>query len=433
MFGAQQRAALGARGGRGEGELLVGALVHRIGAKGGLAATLIGMEREEFESDGRRRIAHLDMDAFYASVELLRRPDLQGAPVVIGGGRRRAGADGAPAADARLGDYVGRGVITTATYPARAFGLRSGMGLMQAARLCPEAILLPMDFEEYRRHSRRFKAIVRAIAPCIEDRGIDEIYIDVTDLAGVAGDGGRALAAEMQRAIRADSGLGCSIGVAPNKLLAKLASELEKPAGITILHESDLAARIWPLPCRRINGIGPKAAARLETLGVRTIGELAGFARERLVDEFGRSAGAWLHDAAWGRDERPVVTVSEPVSMSCETTFERDLHAARDRAELGAIFTRLCERLAGDLRRRGYRGRTIGVKLRFQDFRSITRATTVPHPSTTRARSAGWPGCACGARRSGGRCDCSAYGSGGSRRAPRRRRARCGRGNLEFF
>jgi DNA polymerase-4 len=172
--------------------------------------------------------------------------------------------------------------------------------------------------------------------------------------------------------------LSCSIGVTPNKLLSKIASELDKPDGLTLLTMEDLPTRIWPLPVRRINGIGPKAAARLATLGVGTIGELAARPRAWLIELFGRSYGAWLHDAAHGRDERPVVTHSEPVSMSRETTFERDLHAKRDRAELTAIFTRLCEQVAADLQRKGYVGRTIGIKLRFEDFRTVTRDLSLP-------------------------------------------------------
>jgi DNA polymerase-4 len=322
-----------------------------------------------------RRIAHLDMDAFYASVELLRYPQLAARPVVIGGRRRTAGEG--ESGFARLADYQGRGVVTTATYPAREFGVRSGMALMHAARLCPDAVLLPADFDEYRRYSRLFKAAIATLAPRIEDRGIDEVYIDFDAVPGGAEQGGLPLARRIQQAVRERTGLGCSIGVAPNKLLAKLASEFDKPNGLTVLYEHDLAARIWPLPCAKINGVGPKAAARLAQHGIHTIGELARCERSWLVERFGRHHGQWLHEVAWGRDARELVTESEPVSMSCETTFERDLHAVRDRTELGAVFTSLCERLAADLERHGYAGRTIGVKLRYDDFRCVTRAQTL--------------------------------------------------------
>jgi DNA polymerase-4 len=327
-----------------------------------------------------RRIAHLDMDAFYASVELLRYPELRGRPVVIGGGRRHQPEllpDGTRRF-ATLAGYKGRGVVTTSTYEARALGVFSAMGMMKSAVLAPQAVLLPTDFDEYKRASRAFKAAVRAIAPVVEDRGIDEIYIDLTELCGDAEDGGRAVAAQLQQAVREATQLTCSIAVAPNKLLAKIGSELDKPRGLTVLHESDIPTRIWPLAARKINGIGPKASAKLAELGIDTIGELAAAAPALLVERFGRSFGAWMHEAAHGRDERSVVTESEPVSISRETTFERDLHAVRDRAELSAIFTTLCEQLAADLARKGYAGRNIAIKLRYDDFRSVTRALTLP-------------------------------------------------------
>ena len=337
------------------------------------------------------------MDAFYASVEWLRYPQLKGLPMVIGGGRRREDEliarlnterperswTAADLADIPvdffplLRDYVGRGVITTASYAARAFGVGSAMGLMKAARLCPQAILLPVDFAEYRKYSRAFKQVIMDIAPVMEDRGIDEVYIDFTHVPGGQREGGRVLARLIQKSIFQATGLTCSIGVAPNKLLAKMASEFNKPNGISIVHEANLQTLIWPLPCRKINGIGPKADAKLQAHGITTIGELAARERSWLVEHFGRSYGAWLHDAAHGRDERPVVTESEPVSMSRETTFDRDLHAVHDKAELGAIFTRLAEQVAADLQRKGYVGKTIGIKLRYTDFKIATRDTTV--------------------------------------------------------
>jgi DNA polymerase-4 len=335
----------------------------------------------------RRWIAHLDMDAFYASVELLRYPELQGRAVVIGGGRRHVpvrGLDGR-LQFATLDAYAGRGVATTATYAARAFGVHSGMGLMKAAVLAPHAVLLPTDFDRYRDFSRRFKAAVAEIAPVIEDRGIDEIYIDLTDVPGAhdavghdASGGVRAIAQEIRNNVRRSTGLTCSVGVTPNKLLSKLASELDKPDGLTVLTTDELPSRIWPLPVRRLNGIGPKAGEKLQALGVATIGELAARERRWLVEHFGRAYGRWLHDAAHGIDDRPVATRSDPVSMSRETTFDRDLHAVRDRTELGRILTDLCTRVASDLRRKGWAGRTIGVKLRFDDFRTVTRDLTLP-------------------------------------------------------
>ncbi|MCV0439454.1 MAG: DNA polymerase IV [Hydrogenophaga sp.] len=346
-----------------------------------------------------RRIAHLDMDAFFASVELLRYPQLKGLPVVIGGGRRREDDLLAQVRKAfperewtdsdldripvdffpRLEHYVGRGVATTATYAARQFGVGSAMGLMKAAKLCPQAILLPVDFDEVRRISRLFKSTIREIAPVMEDRGVDEVYIDFTDVPGGQREGGRVLARLIQKSIFQTTGLTCSIGVAPNKLIAKMASEFNKPNGISIVQAEDLQALIWPLPCRKINGVGPKADAKLQGHGIHTIGDLAQRERGWLIENFGKSYGAWLHEVSWGRDERPVQTESEPVSMSRETTFDRDLHATRDRAELGAIFTRLCEQVADDLQRKGYAGKTIGIKLRYDNFQIVTRDVTIGH------------------------------------------------------
>ncbi len=337
-----------------------------------------------------RRIAHLDMDAFFASVELLRYPQLKGLPVVIGGGRRKVddmiresyaqlpSSEIPASAFPLLKDYTGRGVITTATYAARQFGVGSAMGMMKAARLCPQALILPVDFEEVRKYSRLFKSTIAEIAPLVEDRGVDEVYIDFTEVPGGQREGGRVLARLIQRAIHERTGLTCSIGVAPNKLIAKMASEFKKPNGISVVYQEDVQTLIWPLPVRKINGIGPKSEIKLTKLHLHTIGDIAQQDREWLIDNFGQSYGAWLHDAAWGRDERPVVTESEPVSMSRETTFERDLHAVRDRAELSAVFTDLCTRVAQDLQRKGYVGKTIGIKLRYEDFRTATRDLTLP-------------------------------------------------------
>jgi len=330
-------------------------------------------------------IAHLDMDAFYASVELLRYPQLRGRPMVIGG--RRRGSEGT--AIPTLREYSGRGVITTATYEARAFGLHSGMGLMKAAKLAPEALLLPADFDEYRRYSRMFKDAVRTMAPEIEDRGIDEIYIDLTRLVeSSAAEGApdpwaraRVVAIDIQRAVREATGLSCSVGITPNKLLSKIASELEKPGGLTVLTSADIRTRIWPLPARKINGIGPKAAARLEALGIRTIGELARADPALLIQRFGKHYGAWMHEAAHGHDERPVVTRSEPKSISRETTFEEDLHPVRDKERLSRVFTDLCVRVAADLARKGYLGKTIGLKLRYDNFKTVTRDRTLDEPT----------------------------------------------------
>ena len=332
-----------------------------------------------------RYIAHLDMDAFYASVELLRYPRLRGQAVVVGGRRRAQLADPADAAFATLRGYTGRGVVTTSTYEARALGVFSGMGLMKSAKLAPDAILLPADFDAYRRYSRLFKDAVRAIAPQVEDRGIDEIYIDLTELvAASAVDGApdswvraRVIATDIQRAVREATRLSCSIGITPNKLLSKIASELNKPAGISVIRADEVAKFVWPLAVRKINGIGPKANAKLMALGISTVGDLAQADPALLISHFGTSFGAWLHASAHGRDQRPVVTWREPKSISRETTFEEDLHAVHDKEKLSCIFTELCTRLAGDLQRKGYAGKTIGLKIRYDNFQTVTRDLTI--------------------------------------------------------
>ena len=322
-----------------------------------------------------RRIAHLDMDAFFASVELLERPELRGLPIVVGGPRRKPGSE----ADhgMRLGDYRGRGVATTCTYEARAFGVRSGMGLMKAAALAPEALLLPANFEAYRRSSAAFKAAAVAIAPVMEDRGIDEIFLDLTEVPGDS----RELGLKLKAAVKAATGLTCSVGITPNKLLSKIASELQKPDGLTILSAAEVPTRIWPLAISVINGVGPKAAEKLRALGLETVGQVAAADPAELIGHFGQSYGRWLFEAAHGRHDSPLVTSRDPKSISRETTFERDLHPKGDRDQLSKILLDLCTRLAGDLARQHVLAKGVGIKLRYEDFRTVTRDVTLARPS----------------------------------------------------
>jgi DNA polymerase-4 len=305
-----------------------------------------------------RRILHLDMDAFFAAVELLRRPDLKGKPVIIGG----------------RGDPSRRGVVSTATYEARAFGVRSGMPLRTALKLCPTAVFLPVDFEAYHRYSEKFKAAMKSVSPLMEDRGIDEAFLDITAIDR----GSAEIAGEIKRRIREETGLTCSIGIAPNKLLAKMASELQKPDGLTIITAADLEARIRPLGVRSVPGIGPKTEARLAELGVHTVGELAAVPVESLVERFGRSYGVFLHEAARGIDDDPIVTHWEPKQRSRETTFQED---TGDWQTIARTIAGLARGVAEDLREEGYRGRTVGIKLRFADFETHTREKTLPEPT----------------------------------------------------
>lgn len=325
-----------------------------------------------------RRIAHIDMDAFFASCELSRYPELKGLPMVVAGSSShipRIREDGTREFS-RLRDYAGRGVLTTATYEARALGLNSAMPTMRAARLAPDAILLPVNFELYRHYSRLFKEAIRSVSPLVENIGIDEVYADVSTLPGDATE----IAQRLKSAVFAATSLTCSVGIAPNKLLAKLCSEMQKPDGITVITMADLPSRIWPMPAKKINGIGPKASVKLESLKINTIGEIAAMSEAWLVQHFGNSYGKWLHRVSHGRDDRPVVTESTPVSMSRETTFERNLHQLRDKPVLSQAFTLLCERVANDLQHKGYTCRKIGIKLRFDDFKTVTRDLTLPAP-----------------------------------------------------
>ncbi len=305
-----------------------------------------------------RRVIHLDMDAFFASVELLRRPELRGKPVVIGG----------------RGDPNSRGVVSTATYEARAFGIRSAMPMRTAMKLCPHAIFLPTDFESYRHWSGVFKDQMRAVSPVFESGGIDEGYIDVTEVPGNSEAIGRGL----KERVHSATGMTCSLAIAPNKLLAKLGSELDKPDGLTILGFEDIPTRIWPLAVRKLQGVGPKAEEKLNALGYTTIGDLAAAPYEKLREHFGESYSRHLHETSNGRDERPVVTFREPKSRSAETTFDED---TRDWQELARVLARLAKRVADELREEGYRARTVGIKLRYSDFTRITRDRTLEAPT----------------------------------------------------
>jgi DNA polymerase-4 len=308
-------------------------------------------------------------------VELLRYPQLRGQPVVIGGrGYDPEQRDDGSYVFKRLRDYVGRGVITTATYEARAFGVGSAMGMMKAAKLAPDAILLPANFDSYRHYSRLFKQAVASIAPDIEDRGIDEIFVDLTHVDGET----QEIGARIKQAVQDATGLTCSVGITPNKLLSKICSDLDKPNGLTLLGFDDIPARIWPLGVRKVNGIGPKATEKLASLGIETVGQLAQADQGLLQDYFGAHYAAWLARVAQGIDEREISTSRESKSMSRETTFERDLHARQDRATLSGILTTLCERLADDLKRKDYVSRTISIKLRYDDFQIVSRNVTLP-------------------------------------------------------
>jgi DNA polymerase-4 len=305
-----------------------------------------------------RRILHVDMDAFFAAVEEKRRPELRGKPVVIGGS----------------GDPSQRGVVSTASYEARKYGIHSAMPLMKAYRLCPHAVFLSVDYQEYSRVSHTIKEILAEFSPVMEDVGIDEAFLDISDIKKSS----EQIAAEIKEKIKRVTGLTCSIGIAPNKLLAKIASDLQKPDGLSIIGEGDLEARIWPLPSRKLWGVGPKTEGYLKELKILTIGDLAAASPDYLIEQFGKSYGQYLYEASHGIDESPLVTHWEPKSFSRETTFQADTDNWQ---AIAKNLADLVKEVADDLRGRGYKSRNVTVKIRFSDFQTQTRARTLPEPA----------------------------------------------------
>jgi DNA polymerase-4 len=305
-----------------------------------------------------RRILHIDMDAFFAAVEEKRRPELQGKPIVIGGS----------------GDPTKRGVVSTASYEARKYGIHSAMPLKTAYRLCQHAVFLPVDYDEYVKVSTVIKNILGKFSPVMEDVGIDEAFLDISDMDMP---GGR-IAQEIKERIMEATGLTCSIGIAPNKLLAKIASDMKKPDGLTIITENDVENRIWPLPVRKLWGVGPKTEDHLKDLSVHTIGGLASVRLEVLTDHFGNSYGNYLYEASRGTDNSGLVTHWEPKSSSRETTFQSDTD---DWQRTAKSLAELVKEVADDLRVRGYRAKNITVKIRFSDFQTLTRAKTLDEPT----------------------------------------------------
>ncbi len=300
-----------------------------------------------------RCIAHVDMDAFYVSVELRRRPELRGRPVIVAGTGPRA-------------------VVTTASYEARRFGVGSAMPAARARRLCPDGIYLPPDFAYYREASRQVMALVRDCSDTVEVIGLDEAYLDLSGLP--------APHAEMRRLVRriaGDTELHCSIGIGPNKLVAKVASDAEKPRGFVILTRDQARERFARSPCGLIPGIGPKTAERLQRAGLHTLGRLAAAPSEQLTAQFGARFGAALQSRARFEDDSPVTEARKVVSESRETTFDYDI---AEPAALEEVLERLTEQLCSALERQERRGRTIGIKVRLDDFSTHTRARTLAEP-----------------------------------------------------
>lgn len=297
-----------------------------------------------------RVVAHLDMDAFYVSVELLRRPWLRGKPVVVAGTGPRS-------------------VVTTASYEARRFGVGSAIPAARAKRLCPQAVFLPPDFQAYREKSREVMERVRAHVETVEVVGLDEAYLELTGMVAP-----RAAMRRLISEIRAATGLTASVGMGPNKLVAKVASDAEKPRGFVVLTREQACRRFSDRPPKLIPGIGPKTAERLEYLGITTLAELVGTDEAILAENFGPRMGGWLRRRAQFIDDGRVSQDRIAVSESRETTFSEDI---ADRDEQKAELRRLTEQLCEGLRKHGRRGRTIGIKVRLADFTTVTRARTI--------------------------------------------------------
>ena len=302
-------------------------------------------------------ILHADLDAFYASVEQLDAPDLRGKPVVVGG------------------PPESRGVVAAASYEARRFGIRSAMPMRTALHRCPHAIRVSARFDRYREVSRQVMDIFRGITPLVEALSLDEAYLDVTRLT-IPDRSPRDIAAGLKKRVRTEAGLTISVGVAGSKSVAKIASDLEKPDGLTVVPPGSEREFLAPLPVDRLWGIGPKTAERLAAEGIRTVGDLASRPAEWFDSRFGRNA-AGVHALALGRDDRPVVVEHVRKSVSSETTLARDTD---DPELLADIVGRLSASVARHLSSRDMSGRTVKLKLRLADFTTFTRQRTLPSP-----------------------------------------------------
>ena len=302
----------------------------------------------------QRAIIHIDMDAFYASVEQRDNPELKGKPVIIGG------------------SVESRGVVSTASYEARKYGVHSAMPMAEAHRLCPDGVYLPVDMQKYRLVSHQIMDIFHRFTPEVEAISLDEAFLDVTasqKLFGTAEEIGR----EIKRLIKTELNLTASVGLSYNKFLAKLASDMDKPDGFYQIGPEELESKVWPLPVRRMMGVGGKTAQLLEEMGVRTIGQLAKMNMGLLEHILGKQ-GIMMYEVANGVDNRMVEPVRESKSVGRETTFPKDIS---ERYVLETILFTLADDVCHTLRATNLKGRTVAIKIRYPDFRSITRAQTM--------------------------------------------------------
>jgi DNA polymerase-4 len=308
-----------------------------------------------------RTIAHVDMDAFFVSVELLRRPELRGKPVLVATG----------------GDAASRGVVMAASYEAREFGVHSALPLAVAHRRCPQAVLIPRDMAFYRRASTKVMEILGRFTDRLEVAGLDEAYLDLSDCPAP-----KARARQLKQQMRDEVRLVCSVGLAPNKLCAKIASDLDKPDGFCVLEPERMLEAVGDRPAKLIPGVGPRTSERLARMGIRTVADLASASDAALEGAFGPRMGGELRDRARGQDDRPVVTEREQKSESRETTFPHDVS---DRAVLDATVGELADAVARGLAEGGHAGRTVTLKIRLRPFRTHTRRRTIDDHTSDQA------------------------------------------------
>ena len=324
-------------------------MVRAAGARAGVRSAAVTHPRPA------EPMLHVDLDAFYASVEVLKDLALAGRPVVVGG----AGS---------------RGVVMSASYEARAFGIRNAMPAVRAKRLCPDAVFVPPDFDSYKAHSNRFREILLAVTPLVEPISLDEAFLDVSGALLLFGEPAD-IAAKIRREVLEGVGVRCSVGVGPSKLVAKLASKQAKPDGLVVVRRDGVAAFLEPLPVRALWGVGEKTAETLGHLGVKTVGDLGRTPVAVLGRLLGEQHARDLHDLALGLDDRPVVAYEAPKSVSHEETFDADLDAEEDLLREALA---LSHRVAARLREDGYRARTITLKVRLANFTTLTRSRTIP-------------------------------------------------------
>lgn len=309
------------------------------------------------EKPVKRNILHVDMDAFYASVERVDRPELAGKPVIVGG----------------VGN---RGVVSAASYEARDYGVHSAMPIFKARQLCPDGIYLPVRMQRYKQVSQQIMEILLCYSPLVEQASVDEAYLDITGTANLLGRP-EIIAKNIKHEILKKTGLTCSVGIAPNKFLAKIASDLQKPGGLVIIAENEVQEFMRRLPVNKIPGVGSKTLNILQTYGIKTASDILKFSEKFMAGRFGK-AGRDLLGHARGIDHSPVLSGSEPKSFSAETTFSHD---AGDITELKRYLFDQVERVGIELRKRKYMGRTITLKIKFADFKTITRSRTIQVPT----------------------------------------------------